>query len=151
VSEEADAEPILTQHVAGRLARGVNLMGGTMVLTSRRVVFVPLISRSALKASSRAAGLSQHLHHWHAHPQKLLNTAIMPLTKLIEIPLDRIEAITATRRCAMSISWMDTKPRTMEFAISATRFSPIWNPENVVSRDRLLAAIEAARKDAATG
>jgi hypothetical protein len=135
------------QQVAGRLAGGMNLMGGTLMLTRSRIAFVPVIRRAALKRSSQAAGLSQHLHGWDIHPQKLLNKAIMPLTKTIEIPLNRIQEIAASRRCALLISWNDsTKLRAMEFGISATRYSPIWNPENIASRDRLLAEINAVRQ-----
>lgn len=111
------------------------------------MIFEPIIGRSALKSSSRTAGLSQHLHHWHLHPQKLLNTAIMPLTKRVDIPLDQITDIAPTRRCALRISWMaSATPRSMEFAIAATRLSTIWNPENVVCRDQLLAAVHDARE-----
>ena len=84
MSEEVESEPVLLQQFAGRLAGGVNLMGGKLMLTRSRIVFVPVIQRAALKRSSQAAGLSQHLHGWHIHPQKLLNAAIMPLTKPIE-------------------------------------------------------------------
>jgi hypothetical protein len=147
VSEEHESEPVLLQQFAGRLAGGLNLMGGTLMLTRSRIVFVPLIQRGSLKRSSKAAGLSQHLHDWQCHPQKLLNAAIMPLTKPIEIPLNQIEKIAASRRCALLISWTDsTKSRTMEFGIAATRFSSIWNPENIASRDRLLAAINTVRQ-----
>jgi len=147
VSEEAESEPVLLQQVAGRLAGGMALMGGTLMLTRSRIIFVPVIQRAAVKRSSQAAKLSQDLHDWQGHPQKLLNAAIMPLTKRIEIPLNQIEKIAASRRCALRISWTgSTKPRTMEFGISATRLSPIWNPENIASRDRLLAAINTVRQ-----
>jgi hypothetical protein len=152
VSEEVESEPVLLQQFAGRLAGGANLMGGTLMLTRSRIVFVPVIQRAALKRSSQAAGLSQHLHGWHIHPQKLLNAAIMPLTKPIEIPLNEIEKIVASRRCALLISWTDrTKPRTMEFGIWATRYSTIWNPQNIASRDRVLAAINTVRQGRSLG
>jgi hypothetical protein len=147
VNEEVESEPVLLQQPAGRLAGGVNLMGGTLMLTRSCIVFIPVIQRAALKRSSQVAGLSQHLHGWHIYPQKLLNAAIMPLTKPVKIPLNKIEKITASRRCALLISWTDsTKLRTMEFGISATRFSTIWNPENIASRDRVLAAINTVRQ-----
>jgi hypothetical protein len=127
-------------------------MGGMLTLTRSRIIFVPVIQRGALKRSSKAAGLSQHLHGWHGHPQKLLNAAIMPLTKPVEIPLDKIEKIAASRRCALLISWTgSTKPRTMEFGIWANRRSTIWNPENIVTRDRVLAAINAVRQEGSLG
>lgn len=147
MSEEVESEPVLLQQFAGRLAGGLNLMGGKLMLTRSRIVFIPLIQRGALKRSSKAAGLSQHLHDWQGHPQKLLNMAIGPLTKPIEIPLNQIEKIAASRRCALCISWTSsTKPRTMEFGIWATRFSSVLNPENIATRDRVLAAINTVRQ-----
>jgi hypothetical protein len=145
MTENLDGEPVLEREVAGRLAGGVNLMGGTIVLTSRRLVFLPVIGRPALQLSNWAATQSKNLHDWSLHPQKLLNTAIMPLTKPIDIPLAQITDIAATRRCALRISWSEsTKPRTMEFGIFASRFNPIWNPENVVHRGQLLTALHDA-------
>jgi len=152
MGERISGEPVLMEQIAGRLAGGANLMGGTITLTPHRVVFTPLISRSGLRSSNRAARISQHLHDWSLHPQKLLNMAIAPLTKPIDIPLDRITDIAPTRRCAVRVSWSDdTTPRTMEFGISATWFSTIWNPENVARRDELVAALDEARKGRATG
>jgi hypothetical protein len=151
MSESFDGEPVLMREAASRLAVGLNLMGGMMVLTSRRLVFVPLISRSALQSSSRAAKYSKQLHDWSLHPQKLLNMAIMPLTKPIDIPLAQITDVTPTRRCALRISWSDSaQSRTMEFAVFATLLTWIWNPENVVHRDQLLTAINDASGHQAT-
>jgi hypothetical protein len=148
LSTENDAEPVLTQQVAGRLMGGIGVMGGTLMLTDRRLVFVPLISKAGLKLSNKAAKASQKLHDWDFSPQRLLNTAIMPLTTPIDMPLNRIRTITPTRRCALLVSWVDTgKPRKAEFAVSASRFSPIWNRENVASHDRFLAAVVAALPD----
>jgi hypothetical protein len=72
----------------------------------------------------------------------------MPLATPIDMPLNRIRTITPTRRCALLVSWVDTrKPRTAEFAVFASRFSTIWNHDNVASRDRFLAAVVAALPD----
>jgi hypothetical protein len=139
-------EPVLTTQMSGRLMGGLNVMGGNLVLTERRLVFVPLIGRSGLRLSNQAAKASQHLHDWDLSPQRLLNTAIAPLTNPIAIPLGQIKAIRATRRCALLLRWMDDsgRERKAEFAVFASRLNPVWNKANIASRDQLLAAIEAA-------
>jgi hypothetical protein len=143
--DDTEPEPVLLACFAGRLTAGINMMGGSLFLMPGAVVFIPLISRSGLKTSNLAAGISKHLHDWDLSPQKLLNTAIMPLTKPIVIPLNQVQAVTPTRRCALLFRWLEPpRQRTAEFGIAATRFSSIWNRANIKSRDEFLLAIEAA-------
>ncbi len=142
-----DLPHFIRKDVASLLTKGVALMGGTLVLQRDKLLFVPLISRDSLTLSSRVAGLSKKLHHWSAHPQTFLNAAVKPLTKRIMIPLRDIESVEPSRRSAIRISWVDgSRRRTIEYGIAATRFSPIWSPDNVAARDALLAAIEGARR-----
>jgi hypothetical protein len=68
LSAENDAEPVVAQQVAGRLMGGINAMGGVLMLTDRRLVFVPLISKAGLKLSNKAAKASQKLHDWDFSP-----------------------------------------------------------------------------------
>ena len=144
---DPDSPPIVRKDVAGLLVKGVPLIGGTLVLTHSELLFVPLISRDSLTLSSRAAGLSKKLHDWSAHPQTFLNAAIKPLAKQIAITLRDVEVVEPSRRCAVLITWNDgSKRRTTEYGISASRFSPVWSPDNVLARDALLAAIEKARR-----
>jgi hypothetical protein len=148
MSAENDPEPVVAQQVAGRLMGGMNVMGGALMLTDRRLVFVPLISKAGLKLSNKAAKASKKLHDWDVSPQRLLNTAIMPLATPIDMPLNRIRTIMPTRRCALLVSWVDMgKPRKAEFAVFVSRFGTIWNRDNVASRDRFLAAVVAALPD----
>ncbi|VVJ20237.1 Uncharacterised protein [Amycolatopsis camponoti] len=138
-------ETVVASQYGGRMLGVVPMMGGTLILTGQRLVFVPLIGRSGLQLSNRAAKHSANLHDWNFHPQRLLNALVMPLTAEIDIGLDTIIAATATRRCALLVRWdRDGKEKKMEFSISAHFVTPIWNPENIVCRDRFLAALKAA-------
>jgi hypothetical protein len=141
-----ETETVVTHQFAGRLVRGLNLMGGRLVLTDRRLFFVPLISREGLAVSSRAAGRAKRLHDWDIHPQQLLNRLVQPLTGRIEMPLQQVSTLEATRRCALKVTWTTSGTvRSTEFAIFAKPMSPIWNKANVASRDLFKAAVEAAR------
>jgi hypothetical protein len=136
---------VIRKDFAGLLIKGVNLMGGTLVLTEEELLFVPLIGRDSLSLSSRAASLSKRMHDWSIHPQTLLNAAVKPLARQIRIPLRNIESVDATRRCALRFSWLDEpQHRLTEYGISSSRFAPVWSPDNVVSRNALLAAINDA-------
>ncbi|GLY44012.1 hypothetical protein Amsp01_100350 [Amycolatopsis sp. NBRC 101858] len=138
-------ETVVTTQYGGRMLGAVPTMGGTLMLTDRRLVFLPLIGRSGLQLSNRAAKHSAKLHDWNFHPQRLLNALVMPLTAQIDIGLDTIIAVTATRRCALLARWDSAgKERKLEFSISAHFVTPIWNPENIVCRDRFLAALKEA-------
>jgi hypothetical protein len=144
---DTDPVPFIRADVAGRLGKGIPLVGGTLVLTPDELLFFPLIDRDALARSSRAAKLSKQLHDWPAHPQTFINAAVKPLAKQVRIRLRDIDSVEPTRRCAIRISWLDgSKRRTTEYGISAKRFSPVWSPENVPVRDALLVAIEDARR-----
>ena len=90
MSAQEDSEPVLAQAVGGRLMGGIPLMGGTLVLTATRLVFLPLVSRAGLDVSNKAAKANKMLHRLvdqqHANPQRFLNAAIKPLAVRIEIP-----------------------------------------------------------------
>jgi hypothetical protein len=64
LSAENHAEPVVAQQAAGRLMGGMNAMGGALMLTDRRLVFMPLISKAGLKLSNKAAKASRKLHDW---------------------------------------------------------------------------------------
>jgi len=140
----SDGERILAMEIAGRLGKGINLMGGQLILTNRRLIFVPLISESGLKLGSGAAKIGQNLHDWDFSPHRLLYKAIGPLTKPLFIPLDKITSLTGVRRQArpaIRITWTDTtKLRTMDFAIFAKWFS-LTLKENYIHRDQFLTAV----------
>lgn len=142
-----EEERILAQAVAGRLMRGVPVVGGTLALTATRLVFVPLISREGIALSNKAAKLGERAHRAagsddHMNPQRLLNALIKPLAANVVIDLLDVQAVTPSRRCAVLVEWRrgDAAKRA-EFAIAASRFSPSWNPRNVEARDRMLTEI----------
>src|SRR5215207_970303 len=62
MAADEHTEPVLAQAMAARLMGGISVMGGTLVLTATRVVFLPLIGREGLDLSNKAAKLGQRLH-----------------------------------------------------------------------------------------
>jgi hypothetical protein len=69
MTDDNEPEPMLIVQMGGRLMGGINVMGGDLILTDRRLVFLPLIGRSSLRLSSQAAKFSEHLHDWDVSPQ----------------------------------------------------------------------------------
>jgi len=96
--------------------------GGTLVLTTQRLIWEPLNLPAVLKRAPGMRGLEG-------------------LTR--GMPLDQIVAVRADpdRRALLQIDGLEGS---MRFLIAASRMSPIWSGKNQVARNGAADAIQAA-------
>lgn len=137
--ELAQGESERGRFFAARLADGLSVTGGDLVVTDRRVLFTPL------NVTDVAQVLSWGLKR--AGVPALVAQAPIKVGELVGQPADAglLTTAQAGRPAALlrlpEIILTDAEGRTQTFGVGASRTSPNMSPANTVARDELVSLI----------